>query len=445
MSKIKAISVKNFKIISDLEVDFKGCTAIITGGNNKGKSSFLRSLPDRIRYIRPEVMVKNGEKEGSGELVLDTGERFTWEFNTDGKDKLSYWTKEGIKTSATKELGERFFPPVFDIDKFLQSSPKNQALQLQKIIGIDFTDIDSRYELAYADRTEKNRDAEKFHAKLSQMEKPEKVEPVDVSELVAKKDEIRAKLNAQYLENKAANDKVRKEWESEKDRIRKEVREFNEEQSNLTVQWNACKDSLFTLNSCGYVGNEVQDFIDQLSGKIKPQKVDSILFPDEPIYVTEMPDDTELQEIDAKLLTASETNAKAKVYTDFIDYKAEVESAQKIADEADQLVKAIEEERQALIRTAKFPEGIEITMQGIMVDGFPLDKNQISTSKLYCAALRIASINLGEVKTLYFDASFLDKFTLGEIQEWASKNDLQLLIERPDFDGGDIEVQFTEG
>lgn len=441
MSKIQKISVKNFKIISNLEVDFKGCTAIITGGNNKGKSSFLRSLPDRIRYIRPEVMVKNGEKEGSGELVLDTGERFTWEFTTDGKDKLSYWTKEGIKTSATKELGERFFPPVFDIDKFLQSSPKNQALQLQKIIGIDFTDIDSRYELAYADRTEKNRDAEKFHAKLSQMEKPEKVDYVDVSGLIAKKESVRAKLNAEYLENKAANDKVRKEWQDKKAdqsvKYHAQLREQEIRKSNIAI----ANRLLSELVGLGYAGNEVQKFIDNLP---QVEVIEDVIIP-EPTYIIEMPDDTELQEIDRQLLTASETNSAAKVYTDFIDYKAEVESAQLIADEADQKVKAIEEERQALIRTAKFPEGIEITTHGIMVDGFPLDKNQISTSKLYCAALRIASINLGEVKTLYFDASFLDKFTLGEIQDWATKNDLQLLIERPDFDGGEIEVQFTEG
>jgi AAA15 family ATPase/GTPase len=443
MSKIKAISVKNFKIISDLEVDFNGCTAIIIGGNNKGKSSFLRSLPDRIRYIRPEVMVKNGEKEGSGELVLDSGERFTWEFNTDGKDKLSYWTKEGIKTSATKELGERFFPPVFDIDKFLQSSPKNQALQLQKIIGIDFADIDSRYELAYADRTEKNRDAEKFHAKLSQMEKPEKVDPVDVSELVSKKDEIRTKLNKKYLDNKAENDRLTKEWQDAKDLLVTEFHNDTKRKNLLDSEKLVAQRCLTELIALGYLGNEVSKFIDNM--ETITEVIDKSLLV-EPLVLTDpKPDDTELQEIDAKLLTASETNAKAKVYTDFIDYKAEVESAHKIADEADQLVKAIEEERQALIRTAKFPEGIEITMQGIMVDGFPLDKNQISTSKLYCAALRIASINLGEVKTLYFDASFLDKFTLGEIQEWASKNDLQLLIERPDFDGGDIEVQFTEG
>jgi AAA15 family ATPase/GTPase len=330
MAKIQKISVKNFKIISNLEVDFKGCTAIITGGNNKGKSSFLKSLPDRIRFIRPDIMVKNGEKEGSGELVLDTGERFTWEFNTDGKDKLSYWTKEGIKTSATKELGERFFPPVFDIDKFLQSSPKNQALQLQKIIGIDFTDIDNRYLLAYNDRTEKNRDAEKFHAKLSQMEVPENISFVDVSELIAKKDSIRAKLNELYRTNKAANDAVRLEFQQKRDAATNEYHAELKRKNLLDSEKSVAERCLKELIALGYSGSQVQMFIDNMPViESVVDKTAEIVMPE---LIQEMPDDSELQEIDAKLLTASETNAKAKAYADFVDYKAEVESAKFAAD-----------------------------------------------------------------------------------------------------------------
>lgn len=52
MSKTQKISVKNFKAISEMEIDFKGCTAIITGGNNKGKSSLLRGITDRLRGRR---------------------------------------------------------------------------------------------------------------------------------------------------------------------------------------------------------------------------------------------------------------------------------------------------------------------------------------------------------------------------------------------------------
>jgi hypothetical protein len=38
----------------------------------------------------------------------------------------------------------------------------------------------------------------------------------------------------------------------------------------------------------------------------------------------------------------------------------------------------------------------------------------------------------------------LDKNTLAEIQTWANENDLQLLIERPDFDGGEIKYTLIE-
>ena len=48
---------------------------------------------------------------------------------------------------------------------------------------------------------------------------------------------------------------------------------------------------------------------------------------------------------------------------------------------------------------------------------------------------------LGDIKTLHFDASFLDKNSLTEVEEWANKNNYQLLIERPDFDGGEIRYE----
>lgn len=67
-----------------------------------------------------------------------------------------------------------------------------------------------------------------------------------------------------------------------------------------------------------------------------------------------------------------------------------------------------------------------------------LDKNAQSSSAIYIAALKLASMKIGKVRTLHFDASYLDKNSLNQIEEWANENDLQLLIERPDFDAGDI-------
>jgi predicted ATP-dependent endonuclease of OLD family len=58
MTKIKTITVHNLKAIKDLTVDFNGCTAIITGGNNKGKTSFLRGVIDRLKGLAPDMIVQ---------------------------------------------------------------------------------------------------------------------------------------------------------------------------------------------------------------------------------------------------------------------------------------------------------------------------------------------------------------------------------------------------
>ncbi|MGN6438502.1 MAG: hypothetical protein ACTHMM_18305 [Agriterribacter sp.] len=443
MSKIQTISISNFKAIDKLEADFNGCTAIITGANNKGKTSFLRGIPDRIRFIRPDVMVREGEESGKGEMTLDSGEKFIWEFNNDKKDKLTFVTKQGVKQPVTVELGKRFFPPMFDIDKFLQSPPKDQAKQLQKIIGLDFTDIDERYKIAYDDRTEKNREAEKFHAKLSQMLKVDPVEPVDVTDLKAKVQAEKDRLNKLYLENKQHNKTLRDSWDAECRKIDKECSEFNNKQIELEGKIYHSKKALKDLVEFGYDGDEVSSWITSL-GEPEEQKSSELLYPAEPDYIEEIPCRKSLDNLESELLTASETNTKAQDYKNYLAYKKQVEDAKVIADEADVLVKSIEDERLKMIQSAQMPKGIDITREGITVDGFPLDKNQISLSKLYTSALRIASLGLGEVKTLYFDASNLDRNNLQEIQTWAQENDLQLLIERPDFDAGEIKYQIIQ-
>lgn len=443
MSKIQKITITNFKAIDNMVMEFRGCTALVTGRNNSGKTSFLRGIPDRVRFVRPDVMVKKGETEGRGEMVLDTGEKFIWEFDTAGRDKLTYVTDQGAKQSVTKDLGSQFFPPVFDIDKFLQSSPKQQAAQLQAIIGLDFTDIDTRYDKAYALRTERNREAELYRVKLEKMIRCERVDFVDLTDLKVKKEAERVRLNELYLNNKKINEATRTKWENEKEEILRDCKDHNDKQEAKRRVFDACFRALATLTGSGYVGDASQ-WLEDLREDIQPDMVPADLYPKEPTYIEEMPDKTELDKIDAQILAASETNAAAQKYKEYVDHVNATKAARSTADEANEVVQRIESERQKMIESANFPKGISITSEGILVDGLPLDKNQISTSKLYTSALRIASMNLGEVRTLYFDASFLDRNSLAEIQAWAQENDLQLLIERPDFDGGEIHYEIIE-
>ena len=156
MSKIKSITVKNIKAITEQNINLDGCSAIITAGNNKGKTTLLNVLTDRLRSEKPKVILREGEENGLAEMELTTGEKFLWEVS-ETKDKLTFFTKDGIKTPLVREISKRYFQEKFDIDKFLSESPKNQALLLQKFLGLELTELDREYKEAYDYRTYKNR------------------------------------------------------------------------------------------------------------------------------------------------------------------------------------------------------------------------------------------------------------------------------------------------
>lgn len=488
MTKIVKIRLENFKAIDVREMTFNGCSAIINGANNSGKTSFLRGLPDRIRFHRPQIKVKQGESEGFGELVLDNGDRFVWVFDDEGRDKLTFISKEGVKSNVTTELGRQFFPPLFDIDVFLQSTPKDQVKQLQKIVGLDFVDVDKRIDEAYKYRYKCNEEAERYRVKLSKLMKCDPVKPVDVEFLNIKRREAKeerakesTRLNELYTANKKKNDQAIAAWEHDKKvidehfdlliasweetkiKVDNEIFDFNRVVQARYDNHKRAKAAEQILIECGYDGGEVSVWAAHYLSETEKSKNAFDFYPEKPVRDDyperpETPDpmpsrdeldaiDKKIESIDAEILEATETNVRATKYQEYVDYLKEVKEAETAAVEADAALQKINDEKKEMIASAQFPEGISISSDplGITVDGFPLDRSQLSTSKLYTAALRIASMNLGEVRTLYFDASFLDRNSLQAIYEWAAAHDLQLLIERPDYDGGEIEYQLIEG
>jgi hypothetical protein len=442
MSKTKTITISNLKALGDITADFNGCTAIITGGNNKGKTTFLRSVTDRIRGEKPELIVKQGETSGKGTIELTTGEKFVWEFDNEGKDKLTFSTKEGYKSKVTQEIAKKFFPPLFDIDVFINAQPKQQSLMLQKLVGLDFSTIDFEYQEAYNQRTALNKIAESGKLKLeSFVPIPEKVEATDSAKLLEEKDEIRNRLNQVYLSNKAENDRLRNEYNKA---VQKANDDYMKAAKNMDIV-NDKKDKArsieLVLIEMGYAGKELGAWIDKMP-YIKEIKKDEVIVPN---YITpELPDSSEIAAIDLKIAEVNDINAKAKLYTDYQAVLKFVETSKTDAFNADIKVKDIQSRKEEMIKAAKMPSGFTITDDGILIDGLPLNQNQISTSKYYCAALRLASLGLGAVKTLYFDASPLDNITLGEIEKWANVEGLQLLIEMVDKEGGNIKYELIE-
>lgn len=405
MSKVKTITVSNLKALSALTATFDGCSAIITGRNNCGKSSFLRSLPDRLRGEKPETILKHGETSGSAEWELTTGERFQWTF--DGKkEKLVFISEKNIPQSVTKDLAKVFFPPVFDVDEFLAAAPAKQKATLQKLTGIDFTEIDKLYKEAYEARTWANKKLAEEKAKFTLVDPDLPAEETPVDDLVTELAGIDAH-NQRYeyvkkgcLEKVAANDDrtteiirlqgLIKELQAKNEQVADEI---NKGESWMAIADNQPKPA--TLK-------------EQLTARI-----------------------AETKEVNKQIAE----NNKAK------EQGERLKKAESNAAEADQDVKRIEAEKLDVIKNASMPDGFGFDDEGITYNGFAFNRNTLSSSAIYIAALKLAAIGLGDVKMLHFDASFLDKVSLGEIEAWAESQGLQLLIERPDYEAGDIRYE----
>lgn len=396
--KINRIIVENYKPVEQQELELHGCSAIITAGNNKGKTSVLTGLIDRFYSEKPDIIVKEGEKKGSNSIELTDGSRIEWHF-TQKSERFNYITPDGIKqtTGVIGAIGERYFGKKFDIDQFLNATPKKQTQWLQRVADIDLTEINQRYQQAYDDRTEANQALKRLEA--SEVDKPEKVEKPNI-----------AAMKEKLQEAKESNTQI--------DTQRREA----ERLKNIV-------DKVYDLVENTIIARFFDD--DAALKYVKDQ----------------MPEENYIDTVilEQRLEAGQEQLRKYDRYEydleQYEQWREDLEKTEKAAKAADKTVKEIEAEKQELLANADIPEGFEITDDGLHYNGYPLTENQISESSKYIAALKLGERVLGEVETMHFNASSLDRHSLDAVFAWAQEKDLQLLIERPDFEGGEIQYE----
>lgn len=431
--KIKTITVENFKAISLGVANFDGCSAIVTGGNNKGKTSIMRGLIDRFNGEKPELIVKKDEQKGFYLMELTDGSKIEWKFTEKG-EKITYFTHDGFKVpNALTEIGKRYFGTPFDIDKFLNSTPTKQNEKLQKLLGIDFTEIDKKLEVAMDDRKFQKRN----FAEIAAQKRPSP-DPIE-------KADVKSKIDALNLVI-VSNNKLVEKWKTDNIKHLETITDFNKDQTllktindNLEGKYNEIRNLLS--------GTEFVEFFDQpgaetvLKERKKVQPSKPVVNLPEPEYAPTIQLEIELE---SERVMETKHNDYVRDDKEFKEWLESGKKARKSVDKSEALVLAIKNQKNRIIKDAKIPEEFEITDNGIEYNGLPLSNAQLSSSAKYIAALKLGQIGLGELQTMHFDASFLDNISLAEIQKWADENDLQLLIERPDMDGGEIQYNIIQ-
>lgn len=411
-TKVETIIIDNVKAISHQEAQLGGYSAYVIGRNGGGKTTFISFLIKRLQGLKPDVILKQGTTEGYAFIKLTTGEQFEWKINPEKKGDLSeikFTTKDGIKVPVTTAIAERFFPVGFNIDKFLAGTPKVQQKILEGLSGIDLDDVTSRYDIAYTDRTNQNREVKRCEALLTPVNSALPIVEIPIME-------IQQEIADIGLHNHKYDNSAKGVTDLEKQLIADET-----EIKRLKTLLATAEANKKTTEKRISDGNKWLA-----------------------IPANKRKGDNELQALETKLQETIDKNKSIIENNKAIEAKKAFDLLKADADKADEKVKAIEKEKSDLIRTAKLPAGFGFEAQGdgIIYNGLPFTKEQQALSNIYIATLKLAFLNMGECRMIHFEGSALDPDNLDTVVKWANENDLQIIIELPRR--GEVEYQIID-
>lgn len=452
MAKINRTYVKNIKNIDEFVADLNGATAYIIGGNTKGKTTLCSFLINRLMGDKPDAdVLKDKAKNGEASIKMDDGGEFRYTITPNGTEKIVYVYQNGVEVKATREIIGKYLPnKFFDINKFITSSPKEKIQLLTRALGVDITEEQRKINELVTVREERFRQRKNKQSLYEEFKAYLEIDVKKLEDLKVKRKEIIDNYQKTLEEinkyNKEVEIRNQKRIEEEKLKIDEHNNKVKNIEQDIEILRNiytelqklSCKDEVVGII------NQVKDKAIQLKEKLnniggyKEFKIENIEGLEKPKEIPTMPSlsytDAKITKLEEKL----ENRRKAEIYKK--EYEDSVSAYESVHKEIQELENKIKEKLQSV----KLPKGITITNEGVFYKRLPVDDKHLSTSELYIVSLMLSSVNLKDLRTLYFDCSPLDRNSMEAVLQWAKENDLQLLIERPDFDGGELRLEIIE-
>jgi DNA repair exonuclease SbcCD ATPase subunit len=193
--KVIKLRVNNVMAIRAVEIEPNGAPVVtVTGRNAQGKTSLLQSIALALGGKRGAVeqALRDGEKKG--EIFLDLG---AYQIRRSFTQKGTYLTVTADGTEidgGPQEFLDRLTGVFFQPFEFIRAPGRKQADLLRRISGLDFAALDRERAKVYTERRDVNRDADRLkkHAASLPVYGDAPDEPVDLGELVAELDAVRA-------------------------------------------------------------------------------------------------------------------------------------------------------------------------------------------------------------------------------------------------------------
>ena len=386
--------VENVKRIKAVRIDAEGAMIQITGRNEQGKSSVIDALEMALAGKRSECPdpVRRGTESAKVIVELDDL-TVTKKWNKAGKSSLIVKAKDGTKYQRPQEILDKLVGQLsFDPLAFMQMAPPFQMSMLQQIAGLNFDSLEVDRQRVFDNRTETNRDLKKYEAGLEQMASwangPDK--EVSVVNLVTLRDELTTLANErESLEERISDNEV--EIANAKELI--ELRKSQIEKANARLK------------------------------EVGKPDVDTVT---------------------KSIANAEETNTAARNKVRYNEGRKKRDELQVESNKQSARLAAIDKEKVDMVEAADMPiDGLSFGDGEVLYDGLSLANASQSKQLRISAAIGLA-VNPKLKILLIRNGSLLDSDAMTELEEFATEQDAQIVIERV-TDGEAIGVVIEDG
>lgn len=414
--KIIELKIHNIKKIKAIEIRPGESLIEITGRNGQGKTSVLDSIAMAFcgKSLQPERTIRDGED--SARVEIDMGEfRIIRNWTSNEKSYLTIESKDGAKYPAPQAKLDKLIGSLsFDPLEFSRMESKKQKEILQKLIGLDFSELDNKRAGLFEERRCLNVDIRDMEGKIKSMPYDENVgtDELNITDI----------LNEQKEALDIAKFKEQKEREIPKTEY--SIKSLIEQKQVYISQIEELQNKL----------KEAKEIIEELESK----KLKLL----EEIVAINVPD---LNAINFKIKNANEINQTIKNNQAKIELQKQYETKSFESVNLTSHIVAIDESKLQSLQEAKFPiEGLSIDDNGVSFGGIPFNQCSAAEQLKISVAMGLA-LNPKIRVILIRDGSLLDNENLKIIAEMAALNDAQIWIEKvADFEGEGIYIEDGE-
>lgn len=477
---IKRLELKNFQVIEDFNADFEGNVYFITGDNERGKSTVLKSIGILLTGNRDAVL-QNGKEKGFAKMVIgDDGENYEVDLKftkANPRGTLTIKSEQtGLKSDSVTMLQKIFGYTDFDAVEFSRWSETAEGRRKQievvksllpKEVQTRIAEIDEEIKTTKDLRKDKNAEVKTFTTICDNAAKG--LQPGDVK-VYAKKIDI-TDLMEEQAENAKLIEKaktVRQALEQRKNqiaeipqRIEKAETDFTNtvdllHKANETAQTEyekaiadakerfelIKKGNADALKEAEETKKTTLETIQSEKTDFEARKQNAEKWLEE--YEANNPEETNTAE---QLKKAEEHNEKNKKVVDYLEKKEQKEKAEKEAEKHDTKINTLTKEREKLIESSELPiEGLTFTDDGLELNGVPFVAGKVSDSQTMEVAAKLIIASNPTVKVFRIArGESLGEKRLQAIIDIAQKNGFQGFIEEVKRGQDDLIVEeYTE-